>query len=171
MKFAIISDIHDNLVNLNKIINYCSINKIETIICCGDLASFETLTYLKDKFHGKIYFVLGNMDEDYLTEKTKMDNFKKENKNIKIFNKIGEFTIDKFKIAITHFPEIAVDLARSRKFNLVFFGHTHRPTIENIDNTTLLNPGTSGGVLYNPSFATFNTMKKKPELVLLNELY
>lgn len=170
MKFAIISDIHDNITNLNKILKYCSKSKITTLICCGDLASFETLTYLKERFSGKIYFVLGNMDDDYLNKKTKMDTFKKENKDITVFNKIGEFTIDRFKVAITHFPEIAIDLAKSKKFNLVFFGHTHRPTIETINNTTMINPGTSGGIFYNPSFATFDTIKKKPKLILLNEL-
>jgi len=168
MKFAIISDVHDNLANLDKVLKYCKQNKIDILICCGDLASWETLTYLKEKFKGKIYFVFGNMDSEYLKEKSPIKNFNK--KNIKIFNKIGEFAIKGIKIAITHFPEIAKNLAESKKYDLVFFGHTHRPEIKNINNTLLLNPGTTAGIFYQPSFAIFDSSHKKPELILLNEI-
>ena len=48
MKIAIISDVHDNIPNLKKILNYCIENKIEKIICCGDLASLETLDFIND---------------------------------------------------------------------------------------------------------------------------
>ena len=50
MKIAIISDVHDNIPNLKKVLDYCASNKIEKIICCGDLASLETLDYLNDNF-------------------------------------------------------------------------------------------------------------------------
>ena len=39
MLIAIISDIHDNLVNLTKCLNWCNANKIKTIICCGDITN------------------------------------------------------------------------------------------------------------------------------------
>ena len=69
MQIAIISDIHDNIPNLTKVLNYCRENKIEKIICCGDLASLETLDFLNDNFKGEIFFVFGNMDNDYLKNK------------------------------------------------------------------------------------------------------
>ena len=42
MLIAIISDIHDNIPNLKKVLDYCRENKVEKIICCGDLATLET---------------------------------------------------------------------------------------------------------------------------------
>ena len=41
MLVAIISDIHNNEVNLRKVLDYCKAQEIDTIICCGDLASQE----------------------------------------------------------------------------------------------------------------------------------
>jgi putative phosphoesterase len=66
MLIAIISDIHDNIPNLKKALDYCMLNKIEKIICCGDLASLETLDFLNDNFGGEIFYTFGNMDNDFL---------------------------------------------------------------------------------------------------------
>ena len=68
-KIAIISDIHNNEVNLKKVLDYCVQNKIEKIICCGDLASMETLDFLNDNFSGELFFTFGNMDNDFLKNK------------------------------------------------------------------------------------------------------
>jgi predicted phosphodiesterase len=46
MKIGIISDIHDNLANLEKCLKWCAENKIEKIICCGDITNSETLSVL-----------------------------------------------------------------------------------------------------------------------------
>ncbi|MBT4277376.1 YfcE family phosphodiesterase [Candidatus Falkowbacteria bacterium] len=168
MKFAIISDVHDNLANLEKALNYINKNKIKTLICCGDLVLYDTFSFLIENFKGDLYYVFGNNEEWHEEDGKKIKN--SENKTIQIFDKIGEFKIDKLKIAITHYPWIAKNLAKSEKFNLVFFGHSHKPTIETINKTILLNPGTTGGVFFQPSFAIFDTNLKKPELILLNEL-
>ena len=66
MKIAIISDVHDNIPNLKKVLDYCAQNSVEKMICCGDLASLETLNYLNNNFAGEIFFVFGNMDNGYL---------------------------------------------------------------------------------------------------------
>lgn len=67
MKIAIISDIHNNEINLKKVLDFCGQEKIETIICCGDLASQETLDFMNDNFSGVIHYTFGNMDNDQLT--------------------------------------------------------------------------------------------------------
>ncbi len=50
MKFAIISDIHDNLVNLEKFFNWCKQEGVNELICCGDIANGETLGLLAKNF-------------------------------------------------------------------------------------------------------------------------
>lgn len=169
MKFAIISDIHDNLSNLSKALNYCHENKIKEIIFCGDLSNYETLKYLLKKFSGGMYLVDGNNDE-FLWNKIKNSNFKKENPKIKIFSKIGEFSLSGFKIAITHFQWTAEDLAKKEKYDLVFFGHSHKPFYKKINKAELINPGNVANLLFSPSFAIYDTIKRKPKLILLNEL-
>ena len=68
MRTAIISDIHNNEANLKKVLDYCKNNRIKTILCCGDLASLETLDFLNDNFPGTIHYAFGNMDNDQLRD-------------------------------------------------------------------------------------------------------
>ena len=62
MKIAIISDTHDNLLNLGKFFDFARIKKIEAIIHCGDTAHGETLEEILKNFGGRIYLRFGNMD-------------------------------------------------------------------------------------------------------------
>lgn len=167
MKIAIISDVHDNIPNLKKVLDYCAQNSVEKIICCGDLASLETLDYLNDNFAGEIFFVFGNMDNDYLR------NYLFENdqyKNTKIFKDFGEIEIKKRKIAFVHFQREAMGLCNTGNYNFVFHGDTHKPWTEIINNCTLLNPGNVANQYYPPTFAIWNIDQNKFDLIRINEL-
>lgn len=167
MKIAIISDVHDNIPNLKKVLDYCAQNSVEKIICCGDLASLETLDFLNDNFQGEIFFVFGNMDDDYLK------NYPFENnryKHTKIFKDFSETEIEKQKIAFVHFPREATTLCETGKYNFVFHGHTHKPWTEIINNCTLLNPGNVANQIYPPTFAVWNTTDNSFGLIRINEL-
>ncbi|MCG2701238.1 metallophosphoesterase family protein, partial [Candidatus Parcubacteria bacterium] len=87
MKIAVISDIHDNSVNLKKCLDWRRQNNIEEIICCGDVTNNETLKFLSNTFTGKIHLVRGNM-EIYEEEDVK------KYKNIVYYGRIGRFQID-----------------------------------------------------------------------------
>jgi putative phosphoesterase len=167
MKIAIISDVHDNIPNLTKVLGYCRENKIEKIICCGDLASLETLDFLNDNFAGEIFFALGNMDNDYLK------NYPLENnhyKNTKIFKDFGEVEIENRKIAFVHFPREAKNLCEIGKYDFVFYGHTHKPWTEKIKNCTLLNPGNVANQYYSPTFAIWEINNNSFQLIRINDL-
>jgi putative phosphoesterase len=177
MLIAIISDIHDNIPNLKKVLGYCASNKIEKIICCGDLASLETLDFLNDNFNGEIFYTFGNMDNDFLK------NYPFENdqyKKTRIFKGFGETEFDgnpvkpdghgARKIAFVHFPKEAKELCESERYNFVFYGHTHKPFEEIINGCKMLNPGNVANQLYPPTFAVWNTESDKFELVKINEL-
>jgi putative phosphoesterase len=167
MNIAIISDVHDNISNLKKVLDYCRTNEIEKIICCGDLASIETLDFLNDNFQGEIFFVFGYMDNDYLK------NYPFENnqyKNTRIFKDFGEIEIENKKIAFVHFPQESQKLCESGNYNFVFHGHTHRPWQEKINDCMLLNPGNVANQIYPPTFAIWNTKNNNFELIRINEL-
>jgi len=61
MKFLVISDIHDNLVNLEKCIRWGEAEGINKAICCGDVTNEETLARLIEKFE-ILYLVRGNIE-------------------------------------------------------------------------------------------------------------
>lgn len=166
MKVAIISDIHNNIVNLKKVLNYCEKEKIETIICCGDLASIATLDFLNDNFEGIIHYVFGNMDDDYLHNYE----FTEKYKNTNIYKNFGETEIAGKKIAFVHFPDIAQKLCATQKYNFVFYGHTHKPWKEINKKCITLNPGNVAGEIYFPTFAVWETDNDKFTLIKINEL-
>ncbi len=184
MLTAIISDIHNNEVNLKKVLDYCAKEKIGTIICCGDIASKETLDFLNDNFSGNILITFGNAEYDDLRElaeekqkecHSELDSESQDNrlrnkfgmttkyKQIYLFKDFGEVIIEKKNVAFVHFPEKARGLALTGKYDFVFYGHTHKPWIEkakadaNQREYTLLNPGTTAGEIYPPTFAVWNT--------------
>ena len=167
MKIAIISDVHDNIPNLKKVLDYCAQNSVEKMICCGDLASLETLNYLNNNFAGEIFFVFGNMDNGYLKNYPFANN---QYKNTKIFKDFGEIEIKKRKIAFVHFQREAIELCNTGKYNFVFHGDTHKPWTEIINNCTLLNPGNVANQYYPPTFAACDIDKNKFDLIRINEL-
>lgn len=177
MLIAIISDTHDNIPNLKKILDYCREHKIEKLIHCGDLATMETLDFLNDNFSGEIFFTFGNMDEGHIANY----NFEgKQYKQTRIFPNFGRLEIPKPKpsneglgfnrIAFVHYPDVAKQLCESGKYDVVFYGHTHKPWTEIVSNCTLLNPGNVANQYYPPTFAIWNTEENSFELIRINTL-
>lgn len=166
MQIAIISDIHNNEINLEKVLRFCATQKITTLICCGDLAAKETLDLLNDNFSGEIYLAFGNMDNDHLRD----FEFSKKYRNTQIFKNFGEIKLAEKSIAFVHFPDVARKLSESGKYNFVFYGHTHKPWTEKIGNCTMLNPGNVAGDIYPPTFATWDTENANFKLLRIHEL-
>jgi uncharacterized protein len=180
MLAAIISDIHNNEVNLQKVLAYCKDNDIKTIVCCGDLASDETLDFLNDNFSGTIHYAFGNMDNDQLRdsfspargEMSQRDRGEgaKKYKNTLLYKDFGEAEIENKRIAFVHFPEIARKIAETEKYDFVFYGHTHKPWEETIGKCKMLNPGNVAGEIYPPTFATWDAVNDKFNLIRIHEL-
>lgn len=173
MKIAILSDSHDNVPNIEKALKYINEQGIETIIHCGDLCAPSILIQvLEPNFKGKIYLVHGNVGDPELLEEVA-----KKYKNVEMCGDIGKIELDGKKIAFTHFPSVGRELAETGKYDLVFYGHTHKPWEEKlkIENcklkiVKLVNPGTLAGMFYKASFAIYDTKKDKLELKILERI-
>lgn len=167
MKIAIISDSHDNIPNIDKMLNFVKKQGIKTIIHCGDVCAPSVMKYLAENFAGQIHLVFGNVDGDH----DMMNQLAKEKlKNVKIYGEAGELNLNSKKIAFTHRPEKGQELAKSNKFDLVFYGHTHTPFEETIGQTKLVNPGTLAGLFAKATFAIYDTKTEKLELKILEKL-
>jgi putative phosphoesterase len=166
MQIAITSDIHNNEVNLEKVLRYCAEQKIITLICCGDLASKEVLDLMNDNFAGVIYYTFGNADYTELRELDSMEKYR----NTFLFKSFGEMEMDKKEIAFVHFPREAKKLAETGKYAFVFHGHTHKPWEEMIGNCKILNPGNVAGEIYPPTFAIWNTENDNFKLLRIHDL-
>lgn len=152
MKIAVVSDTHNNWVNFEKAISWIKKENIRLILHCGDIQSQEIIDKAQKFFGKEIKFVKGNGDFNLdLPEKMELE-----------FNSK--------KIIFTHFPLIAKKLAQSQNYDLVFYGHTHRPWEEKVGNCKMINPGELAGQFYKPTFAIFDTSTDNLELKILETL-
>jgi len=173
MKIAIISDSHDNVPNMEKALKYINDQKIKTIVHCGDLCAPSMLiSVIVPNFKSKIYLVNGNVGDPELLEE-----IAKKYKDVNVCGDTGKIEIDGKKIGFTHFPIEAKKLAETGKYDLVFYGHTHKPWEENLRLTTdnsktvrLVNPGTLAGMFYKATFAIYDTESDKLELKILETI-
>ena len=153
MIFAIVSDTHDNIKNFNKVIDFLNKEKISVILHCGDICNQETIDEVIKNFKGEIKFVRGNGDFHLESIKEQM-----------------EIQLGGKKIFFNHYPDIAKRAAESGKYDLVFYGHTHKPWEEKIGDSRLVNPGELAGQRFKPTFAVYNTKTNKLELKILEKL-
>jgi len=166
MEIAVVSDTHGNVASFRKAVGWINKENIRVILHCGDIGNPESLKESLADFTGELFGVFGNMDKDY---KILIDEYNKILR-IKIKEEIFETEIDNKKIAITHRPEQARVLAESGDFDLVFYGHTHKPWEEKIGNCRLINPGELAGQINKPTFAVYDTTTDSLELKILEKL-
>lgn len=165
MLIAIISDIHDNLANLEKCLNWCRVSKISSLICCGDITNLETVSYLALNFSGEIFVVSGNAE---IYKESELNKYK----NIHYYGEIGINEINGVNIGFCHEPEKIKKIQEISPLDLdfIFYGHTHKPWLEKRGSTLIVNPGTLGGVFSEATFALLDSKAKNLILKILADL-
>ncbi len=146
MKLTILSDIHDNVWNLQKVLNDPNVQKTGALLCCGDLCAPFIVKLLGQQYAKPIHIVLGNNDGDVASFIRVAANFP----NIHLH---GEYFRGEFggrTLAMNHYPDKARLLAESGQYHIVCYGHDHQlnwggpPSHEasaGKGKTLLLNPG------------------------------
>jgi putative phosphoesterase len=163
MRLSIISDIHDNLANLDKCLAWCGANGIEGLICAGDLTNADTLDHLAKNFPHPIYLARGNADN--YDEK-----FIKNYQEVAYLSRDGGIAvIAGCRIGVCHEPFL-IDNLLKRRPRIIFYGHTHAPWQENRNGADLVNPGTLGGISQKATFAVYDTASDGLELKILELL-
>lgn len=182
MKIAIISDTHGNVANFKKAVNWLKKEKIDTILHCGDIGDPESLKESLVNFDGEFLGVLGNMDKDFKIELKEY-----QNSRTRVMEEVLETEFGGKKIAVIHKPDPAEKLAETGKYDLVFYGHTHRPWLARIATRSvasgeekigvpvggscrLINPGELAGQINKPTFAIYDTDTNELELKILEKI-
>jgi len=105
MKIGIISDTHDNVWNIDKVIEIFKEKGIKTLIHCGDLCAPFVIVRL-GKSGLQSHCVFGNTDDRYATPKKAA-----EFENVHFYGNEADFELEGRKISVTHYPRIAKALA------------------------------------------------------------
>ena len=135
---GIMSDSHDNVHAVKYAVRFFNDCKCSLVIHAGDfIAPFAALEL--DSLNCQVKAVFGNCDG----EKKGLANV------ISTFGEIKEapfiFSYKNLRFLLTHvdFP-IKSYLAKGT-YDIIVYGHTHKPDITTKKNTILINPGESGG--------------------------
>lgn len=132
MLIGILSDSHDDMVAIRKAVDILNARGVTIVIHAGDITSpftFEVFGELNAPLIG----IFGNNDGDKLLLQ------KKSKGNIR--NQPLIKTFQRKKTVVVHEPDLVDALADSGHFDLVVYGHTHKPEIRKINNTLVINPG------------------------------
>lgn len=127
MRIMIVSDTHGRHGSFDKALEQAG--KIDMLLHMGDVEGGEN--YIEAVAGCPVCMVAGNNDFFSFLEKER------------------EFTVGGKRIFMTHghYYYVSVGTERikseglSRKADIVMFGHTHRPFLEESENITVLNPG------------------------------
>ncbi len=151
MLITICSDIHDNIWKLADALP--GMNDGDLLIFCGDFCAPFTLHQLATGFEGPVHVVWGNNDGDARL----LGQVAAEAGNVILHGELAELDLDGFKVAVNHYPEIAVNLAASGRYNLVCYGHDHNQRSERVGETYLVNPGEMMGRFGRSTYIIFDT--------------
>ncbi len=160
MLIGIMSDTHDNLPAIRRAVEVFNDMNVELVLHAGDfVAPFvaRELNRLKAPLKG----VFGNNDGER----------KGLYEALGIYDELIELEADGMKIAVTHGTnEVLVRaLARSRLYDVVVVGHTHRYEIREEGRTILVNPGeVCGYVTGVKSVALLDTRKREVRIINLD---
>ncbi len=139
MKIGVISDTHDNLGAIQRAVSLFNKERVELVLHAGDfVAPFALLAFggLTVPLRG----VFGNCDGEKIVL-------------LETANKLGfhlettptHFEIDNRKILLMHQPAEIDALVKSESYDLIIYGHLHKPEIARYGKTLVVSPGEGGG--------------------------
>ncbi|MBL7813144.1 MAG: metallophosphoesterase [Bacteroidetes bacterium] len=165
MIFGVLSDIHDNLTNLDRALQLLKAKGAEALIFCGDFcAPFAAVKLAESGL--PVHAVFGNNDGDRFAIRNLTSGFQ----NFTLYGEyIGDtpnpLELDSVKIGVTHYPFYAKPLIKTGWYDCVFFGHSHKAEKQKYGQNLLLNPGEIAGIFGQPSFAVLDTALRSSEIV------
>ncbi|NLG26613.1 MAG: metallophosphoesterase [Chloroflexi bacterium] len=159
MRIAILSDIHDHLEELGRVL--ARVTDCEALLCLGDLCAPFTLKAIAEGFGGAVHVVWGNNDGDKLL----LTQVASRVGNVTLHGDFSFLTLGERKIALTHYPVLARALAAGEQYDLVCYGHDHQRTVEWVGRSLLVNPGEVMGRFGMSSHAVYDTATGEAHLI------
>ncbi len=148
MKIGVMADTHNNISIIQQVVVLFNEMGVSLVVHAGDFRSPRAIEPLAD-LNSSVVGVFGNNDlrreRDLTAAFTGIGNI------VPSYHDSVSITHSGKRIALTHYPEIAIPIAESGTHDIVVYGHTHRINHQvyrhaNSQNgeTLLLNPGAAG---------------------------
>jgi uncharacterized protein len=159
VKIGVISDSHDHMENLRRVLDGLRSDGVEAILHCGDFCA-PFILYELEEVGVPVHCVFGNVDGDrHLMTRIALT----ELENVQLHGETAEVEVGGLRIAMNHFPSLAEGLAHTGRFDLVAYGHTHEADVRWVGPCVLLNPGEIMGRKGTPGWAVVDVERLDPE--------
>ncbi len=157
MQICIVSDSHDNRYLLKAAVEDAIQRGAECVMHCGDIVAPTTLRSLVS-LDIPVHAIHGNNTGDL--HSMGMLACSPDNK-IQYYGQDADISLAGKRIFLVHYPHYAQAMALTGDYDLICCGHDHRTRIEIVttikgSQTTLINPGTVGGVGAVPTYILGN---------------
>ena len=135
---GILSDSHDNREMLNKIVKMFNTNGCDLVLHAGDFVAPFAAREL-ETLDCPVKAVFGNCDGETIGLTNTINTFGKIKEPPYVFR----FRELEFLMIHTHF---SLDkFIRSDLYDVIVYGHTHRPEVRKAGRSLVINPGEAGG--------------------------
>jgi putative phosphoesterase len=170
MRIGILSDSHDNLVNIEKAARKLNDLGVDLAIHLGDYIAPFTIRRIGELLKARLIGVFGNNDGDkYLILSNARDY------GFEIYESPHTLSIDRYSFLAMHgygskdlTKSIVYSLCLSGRYDVVMYGHTHEVHIEKIGGSLAINPGEVFGYLSgSPSIAVLDIEDLRTEIIRL----
>lgn len=159
MRVAVLSDIHDNIWNLARVLERLQ-GEADVLIFCGDFCAPFTLKQIAEGFSGPIHVVFGNNDGDPLLLSQVASAFR----HVTLHGPFAELELGGRRVAVTHYPQIGKALLKSGLYALVCYGHSHGAEVVREGNAVGINPGEVMGRFGRSTYALYDTASGEAEI-------
>ena len=137
---GIMADSHDNLPALRRAISLFKEANCRLVIHAGDFVAPFAARELSS-LDLPVKAVFGNCDGEKLGLE----------EAIRVYGEIRPAPLiwaeNEVRFLLTHLHYEVESLAQSGRYDIIIYGHTHRPEIRRVGQTLVINPGETGGWL------------------------
>ena len=138
MKIGIVSDTHNNLKNVAKIVELFNDAGVDTVVHTGDITQAKTLE-LFGQLKAPLSGVFGNNDQERESLEETAEKFGFRFVDPPLFLELA-----RKQIIVVHDPSL-LPSAAMKENDVVLHGHTHLLRMESIDSALVFNPGECAG--------------------------
>ena len=140
MRIGVVSDTHNHLRNVGKIVELFNAARVERVVHTGDITQAKTVTLL-GALRAPLTGVYGNNDVERKALETAARASGITLAEPPLFLEWGAR-----RLAVVHDP-LDIEAAWPREHDVILHGHNHRTVIERKERCLIFNPGECAGML------------------------
>ena len=158
---GVMSDSHDNLTMIRRAVSIFNDASCDLVVHAGDVVAPFAVKELA-ALDCRVRAVFGNCDGEKTGLKMAIEPFGEIQEAPFVFSHAGK------KCLLCHFDFPVPKYIASNQYDIVIFGHTHKPKVRKQGKSLAVNPGETGGWLTGKSTVALIDLKRmEAEVVIL----